>query len=252
MEGLPNLFLAGFQKCATTSLFKSLVEHPEISGPICFTGIGSEALPKEIHFFNLHYGQGTSAYSRYYEGAKEKYLIDGSPNYLCLPRAMARLRDLIDSPTFIVSLRNPIDRVFSAWNHWQQLSPKEQWAIPFPGEGLYENVKAELARLDPESPLDGFVGTGFYATHISRALTLFPRERFFFTFAEWLQDGYQSEIQRLFSFLGLAPKAVAANRLHVRNSDAVIREEKILELLHEVYRADSAKLGDLLGVELPW
>lgn len=252
MERLPNLFLAGFQKSATTSLFQSLVAHPEIAGPSRCTGIGSEIFPKEIHFFNLHFDRGLADYASFYEGVEGKYLIDGSPNYLCSSKSMMRLRDLIDEPTFIVSLRDPIDRIYSAWNHWQQLPPESRWAIPCPSGGLRENVAAEIARLDPDNPLDGFVGTGFYAAHIARALTLFPKERFFFTFSEWLVDGYQSEIQRAFRFLGLSPRVAPVSRAHVRNSAAVARETELVNLLHEVYREDGEKLRDLLGVELPW
>ncbi len=252
MGRLPNLFLAGFQKCATTSLFQSLVLHPDISGPTRATGIGSTIVPKEVQFFNLNFPRALEEYEAYFDGAQSRYLIDGSPNYLCRGDVLAKLHEAIAAPRFIVSLRDPVSRLFSAWNHWQQLPKHERWAILRPGGSLRENIEAELSWLNPLDPVDGLVGTGLYGVHLERALSLFSRDQFHVTTAEWLEDAYHGEIQRIFRFLELPERPVRSFRAHSRRSAEQERDPRLERFLRDFYREDHDRLRNLLAAEIPW
>lgn len=252
MSRIPNLFLAGFQKCATSSLFRSLTAHPEIAGPTRVTGIGSELCPKEVHYFNLKFAEDLSEYASYYNGADTKYLLDGTPNYLCSSKAMERLVSTIENPLFLVSLRNPILRIFSAWNHWLQLSELERWPIPCPTGTLIDNVKAELEVIDMQDPKEGFLSIGLYAIHISRAINLIGRERFHFTFVEWLEVDYQKEMQRMFHFLDLPSYVVPSYREHVRPYEKNIQDEELVLMLRDFYCGEADRLFNLIGIRPHW
>lgn len=249
---LPNVFIAGFQKCATTSIFESIITHPEIAGPSRSTGVGSDAIPKEVHFFNLRFHLGLDWYGGLYENSAEHHLVDGSPIYLCAAETLQRLAETVEEPLFVVSMRDPVARVMSAWNHWTQLGEEERWLIPNPEGSLLENLEAEWKWLDPRNPGDGFLGTGLYAAHLARAFEFFPREYFHFTFLEWLEDAYQSEIQRIFQFLHVPARSAPVLRSHSRERRTGFFDEELLLHLQSFYREDRACLSEILGFDPPW
>src|SRR5918993_1677811 len=80
MRGLPSVLVIGAQKAGTTSLFNYLVQHPQVRAPFV----------KEIHYFDLHYGEGDSWYRgrfplrRSLEGGA--LTLDASPYYLVHPQ----------------------------------------------------------------------------------------------------------------------------------------------------------------------
>ena len=86
IELKPNLFIAGFTKCGTTSMANILSKHTSIYVPE----------EKELHYFDSALldrakGPGDSKIPRIYslkdylkkfEGRKEKYLVDATPAYI--------------------------------------------------------------------------------------------------------------------------------------------------------------------------
>lgn len=115
----PNLFVIGAPKCGTTSLAHWLSEHPQI---YFYIGIGKEKnskvepnywasdlnLPnrfKREEYFNLF---------RSIDGSI-KYVGEASPWYLFSKTAIKNIENNIESPKYIVSIRNPVDMAFSLW-----------------------------------------------------------------------------------------------------------------------------------------
>ena len=117
---LPNFFVVGAARCATTSLHYILNSHPQIF--MC---------PKEPNYFifedgipdidypdkeNLKKISVTSfeRYKQLFQGAQNYIAVgDISPLYLYSPGAARRIKKICGDVKIIIILRNPVDRAFS-------------------------------------------------------------------------------------------------------------------------------------------
>ena len=115
---MPDFIIIGTQKGGTTSLYRYLIDHPNIA-PIYI---------KEPHYFDIHFHKGIGWYRSHFPTAVEKYyarhvekhdLITGeaSPYYLFHPRAPQRVAKTLPKAKLIILLRNPVDRAYSQYQH---------------------------------------------------------------------------------------------------------------------------------------
>jgi hypothetical protein len=109
---LPNLVLAGFPKCGTTSVAETLVRHPDVCG----------AFPhlRTRHFTPLLYDPAavlpsTDDYARHYgRCAGERIRLDDTPVWAYGgARIAAAVRRVLGRPRVLVMLREPADRTRS-------------------------------------------------------------------------------------------------------------------------------------------
>jgi hypothetical protein len=109
---LPNLLVAGVPKAGTGSLFWYLGQHPDI----CPSTV------KEIGYFTpLRRAGGTlagvEAYKQHFSHwAGQRYAMEATPNY-CYggERLRAGIKDTLARPRIVISLRDPVDRLWSAY-----------------------------------------------------------------------------------------------------------------------------------------
>lgn len=261
---VPSFLVIGAQKAGTTWLHEMLGEHPDVFLPS----------PKELHFLDhrRNYDLGIDWYADHFVDApKGAVLGEATPNYLWSSphlqgrwtderfavgwkhsqpeRAAATLgRDL----RLVVFLRDPVARAVSAFNHHLQV----------PG------------RLDPELSFRenatrwGIVHMGFYAAHLERWLTVFPREQVHVRlFEEVLQDPAPA-MDAVFRHVGVEPVAIPEQRLRERvhggtkHRDAsgtywfdedhtqVAMTPDDIDGLREVYAPENERLAELLGNDL--
>lgn len=108
---LPNLFMPGAQKSATTTAAGILASHSDIH-------IGTF---KEPHFFSIdnRFNQGAAFYCPYYKNwNNERYILDGSQCYMPIPLVPERMAKMLGTDLkFIIVLRHPVDRAMSAFAH---------------------------------------------------------------------------------------------------------------------------------------
>lgn len=115
----PAFLIVGAQRCGTTTLYKTLAEHPDVL---------SAGLHKGVHYFDTGYRRGprwyrghfpTNLTARRRERATGIRPITGeaSPYYMFHPLVPERIaRDLPDVK-LIVMLRDPVERAYSAFTH---------------------------------------------------------------------------------------------------------------------------------------
>lgn len=114
----PDFLIVGAQRSGTTSLFKTLVQHPRVARPF---------LRKGIHFFDKRYDRGLDWYRGNFPVALSSRLRrvgnpcpltgESSPYYMFHPLAPGRIgRDLPDVK-LLVLLRDPVERAYSAHSH---------------------------------------------------------------------------------------------------------------------------------------
>jgi hypothetical protein len=116
---LPNLLLAGGQRCGTTSMYRALAQHPAVHKPL---------LHKGVHYFDTAYDQGEAWYRGHFptratvarlrrrEGV-EPVVFESSPYYGFHPLAGARIAADIPGVRLLVLIRDPVERAYSAHAH---------------------------------------------------------------------------------------------------------------------------------------
>ncbi|EAQ96643.1 sulfotransferase family protein [Congregibacter litoralis] len=98
-----DFIIIGAQKCATTTLFELLRQHPEVSMP----------LEKEVPFFHQRECDAAawSAFAdQYYPEGENKTWGKASPQYMADEAIPARIAALMPGTRLIAVLRDPIDR----------------------------------------------------------------------------------------------------------------------------------------------
>lgn len=172
---LPTFLIIGAMRSGTTSLARSLGEHPDV-----FMTPG-----KEIHFFDRRYERGTPWYRERFRGAAtEKAIGEATQTYMFDRHSIPRIADLIPTAKLIAILRNPIDRAYSHYWHNRE---RGREALSFP-----EAIGAEADRLASGDPVSmarySYVARGRYLEQLVRVTEYFPREALHVVMFEELRD----------------------------------------------------------------
>ena len=123
---LPSFIIGGAQKAATGSLAKWLEGHPYLR-----RGIGSNGHPGEVHYFDSFRNNASltdlertwRSYAERFPALSENEVKKGvltyekSPSYLRFHQAPRLLSALLPSCAWIIILRDPVDRAYSAFAH---------------------------------------------------------------------------------------------------------------------------------------
>lgn len=173
---LPDFLAIGALKAGTTYLDSLLRSHPELCLPTTV---------KEVEFFSKYYDRGPPWYGRLFAGCGSRLAGEVSPQYLADPVCAGRINELIPQVRLLVSLRDPVQRAYSQYKHWAQVTAYE---------GDFDDF------LD-EHP--GAVVEGRYFELLSRYLELFPMERIHIIVFEDLVSAPVQVIQGVFRFLGV-------------------------------------------------
>ena len=120
-NSLPNFFILGAQKSATSTVHEWLLQHKEISLPII----------KETHFFSdiEKYQKGLNWYLNKFD-KRNNFKGEIDPSYLYVEQSILRIKEVYkDFPLkFIILLRKPIERAFS---HYLMSKYKGYEDLPF-------------------------------------------------------------------------------------------------------------------------
>lgn len=187
---LPQFIITGGQKCATTYLSSVLRQHPDIFCP-----------RQEIPFFQKP-DYNPNLIEEYFNNInKEKNIIFGikRPNYLGDKGVEKRIARHIPDVKLIVILRNPINRLKSAYFHYMKTGFLPLVALNKGVELLLDN---KFAKNYPRSK--ELVEYGFYSKHIQRYLKHFPRENLKILLFEDLTSDPKKTISGVFKFLGVS------------------------------------------------
>lgn len=116
---LPNFFIVGAPKSATTAVYEYLRQHPEIFMPrvkeLHFFGTDLQFLPPARNFSSVPRSDEDLAFylSFFAEAHDAKAIGEASVWYLYSRRAAQEIKDLVESAKIIIMLRNPVDLLYS-------------------------------------------------------------------------------------------------------------------------------------------
>lgn len=115
-DAITPFFIAGFEKCGSTSLHFALEQHPDIF----------MSKVKEPKYFEAEYHLGMNYYREQYwdelqfpiRAAGESRIHNSVIEYV-----PDRIKESLPNSKIIFLLRDPIERAYSGWRHWQRMRP---------------------------------------------------------------------------------------------------------------------------------
>lgn len=241
---LPAFAVIGAQKAGTTSLFRYLAHHQDVTAPRL----------KEIHFFDLHYAKGMRWYAAHFPVRRGAFTGEASPYYLFHPRVPERMARHLPDIKLIALLRNPVDRAWSHYNYEVQYGT-ERLGFREALERERRVIEQETARLLRNDRYvshvhqhASYLSRGLYAEQLRRWLERFPRDQILVLKAEEFFDDTRSQFGRVLEFLDLP--AVPGGGFSAHNPGRypgggdLNREE-----LREFFRPHNAILSELLRAD---
>ena len=204
---LPNTFLIGAQKAATTSLYYWLSQHPEICAPLSV---------KDYAFFTRdeYYNLGMSHINSYFKEGyhDQKIVLQGSVHYIFFENAIKRIYDQQPKAKFILALRHPIDRAISAYRYAKKFNYESE-TFERAIELEQKRLQSSDVRIQSECT---YLHHGLYYKQISTFLKYFDQKQLHVCFYEDIKSNPDSVIKEIFDFLNVdssfSPELKAMNR----------------------------------------
>ncbi len=158
---LPTFLYIGPDKSGSTWIHELLVRHPQVYVPNT----------KDMWFFDRYYDRGLDWYRGFFSAARPDQLAIGelSHNYLFSCEAATRIREELPDVKLVVSLRDPVERLFS---HYLFM------------------IRSGRTKASLEEALDAFpelIDHSSYGRHLQRYLSMFPREQLLVLWFDELQ-----------------------------------------------------------------
>jgi hypothetical protein len=238
-----NFVIGGTQKGGTSALDAFLRKHPQICMP---------ADLKEVHFFDREelFRTNKPDYKKYHAHFRcqpeHRVIGEASPIYMYWNAAPQRIQNYNAAMKWIVLLRNPADRAYSAWN-----MERNRGADSLPFE---QAIEQEPERCREAAPLQhrifSYLDRGYYASQVHRLFDLFGRDHCLVLLNEDLQREHDKTLSRIFAFLDV-DQTVRPDRERVFEQSYVAPMDPALRSrLVNTFRSDIKELERLLERDL--
>ena len=255
----PGFLIIGGQRCGTTSMYRTLAQHPNVLKAVKHKG---------IHYFDTDYDRGMGWYRAHFPlertaDAVERrtgtrpLTFESSPYYMFHPLAAERIDRDLPGVKVIVLLRDPVERAYSAHAHELARGFEDQdfeTALALEDERLAG--EAEKLVTDPGSHSHshqhhGYLQRGRYVEHLERLEGVFGRDRMhvvdshrFFTDPEPVHDA-------VLEFLGLPHTGYPAFEQH-NARPRVPMDEALRDRLEAYFEPYDERLVAWLGHPVTW
>lgn len=181
---LPAFLIVGAQRCGTTSMYRTLSQHPAVVKAV---------LHKGVHYFDLNYGHPLGWYRAHFPltaraaqaipASQTAVTFESSPYYLFHPLAAGRIAADLPAVKLLVLVRDPVERAYSAWAHERargfETEPFER-ALELEASrlaGEAERIAAEPGYLSFSHQHHAYSARGQYVEQLERLESLVGRER---------------------------------------------------------------------------
>jgi hypothetical protein len=234
-----NFVIGGTQKGGTSALDSFLRKHPEI----CMA-----TTRKELHFFDRE--EENRDYEKYHANFKPKpqhrAIGEASPIYMYWETAPYRIWKYNPKMKWILALRNPVKRAFSAWN-METKRGKEKLSF---GEAMEKQAERCREALPLQHRVYSYVDRGFYAHQVRRLFNIFGRDNVLVLLSEELRKDHAKTLHRVFEFLGVDSSFVPpeATIFEQEYSDKI--DNQLRSRLIDIFQFDIKELEKLIGRDL--
>lgn len=204
----PNYIYGGPPKAGSSWIYDLLGAHPDVFVPE----------GKYVQFYTDFYDRGLDWYEKLYDGAtpNQTARCDLTTDYLFVPEAAERLAQHIPDARIFFSLRNPIERDWSAYQHLLRVGQ---------ATGPLEQEIDAAHRLLSECSA--------YADAIQRSWDLFGKENTLILWFEDIRSDPQTAADQLHDFLGVSRRAIAQDDGSAKNVARAARNPRLNGLLKQ-------------------
>lgn len=264
----PDFLIIGTKRGGTTSLWYALAGHPDVL-PL-FPRLQEL---KSAHYFDLHYDRPRAWYRSFFatERARRSHeqrtgqravTGEASPYYMFHPLAAERIQADLPHVKLIVSLRDPVERL---WSHY-----RERLASGTEVLDLADALDAEPGRLAGEEErirsaapryysfhhdLSSYLARGRYLEHLRPFLDRFGPIQLLVLRAEDYYDNPLGELDKVSSLLGIRPftqSETAEAPQHYNRLPRAQLDPQLRARLIDYYRPHVAELEARLDRRMAW
>lgn len=238
---LPNLLVAGVPKAGTGALFAYLTQHPDICA----------ADQKEVGFFNYynpsrHQGPPPTVQTyreHFVRCGQQRYAMEATPTYSYGGKPVIEaVRTILGRPRIIITLRNPVDRLWSAYTFQRTLGNITQLRSFSDYLDACEQRLAAGTELVPRDHLHG-LRIGYYADYIGDWLEAFGDD-LRVLFADDMRRDTGKVLAGLFDWLDIDASVTSGMDLLPRNTTKHARSPRVAKLVFSAKRS-ADQLGRL-------
>lgn len=262
----PSFIIIGVQKGGTSSLYHYLAQHPQIIPP----------KEKELHYFDTKEPTPSAPYLQMFPKSyfTRKISYDATPNYIYYPGTAKKIYDFDPNMKFIVVLRDPVKRAFSAWNMHKQMvkDPLRKEAARKIQENdpliktyhyFYSNefpdfskwVDFELSIEFPQGIIEpSIIKRGYYLKQIQEYLNYFPLKLFHFIDFDAFKSQTMKSLDNINDFLKIShldKESLDITPKNKRTYTEKIPKEVYVKLI-EHFKIQNKGLEELTGLKLDW
>ena len=236
-----NFVIGGTQKGGTSALDSFLRQHPQICLPE----------KKELHFFDREENFAKSPnykkyHANFHPGANHRVIGEATPIYMYWNPAPSRIWNYNPKMKWILVLRNPVERAFSAWNMETKRGAEHV--------SFREAVEKEAERCREALPLQhrvfSYLDRGFYTHQVRRLFDMFGREKCLVLLNEDLRADHTNTLRSVFNFLGVDDSFVPPEASVFEQDYDEGVEATLSSRLKEMFHFDIKELELLLGRDL--
>lgn len=259
---VPDFVIIGCQRGGTSSLYRYLGLHPDISA----------SLRKETEYLTAKFPEGEAWYRAHFPLAlrhrlaaafgKRRLTFEATPDYLVDPRAPARSRALLPDARIVVMLREPGERALSQYHHNVRLGLETETferAIELEGS----RIAADLAEMveDPSTSATEFrrysyLTRGDYAEQLQRWFDLYPRDRFLIVESEEFFSDPDRVLGKVLDFVGARRWSPPEFRNYSYMERGAAGHEEVpvalRGVLDERFNQSNKNLRELIETDLEW
>jgi hypothetical protein len=226
---LPNTILAGTNKSGTTSLFRYLSDHPEVSA----------SKIKEVRFFSTHNGElspkDLEIYHSYFpSNTTKKITLEASPCYLAKGEgAAANIFKHVPDVKLIFVLRDPVGRLFSAYRRRKERQDKLLAGV---GASDYVNLLLDPEKVDHvddkrKAIFQSELRSVCYGELLKPYFEIFGPERIHIGFFDDLSAETHQFMCDVASYLGIDPAFYNDYTFNIENKTLTYRSKTLQKLV---------------------
>lgn len=262
----PDFLIIGTKRGGTTSLWNAMLDHPDVL-PIF---PGAQEL-KSAHYFDIDYAKGPRWYGSHFptrrqrrrhaeQTGRDAVAGEASPYYLFHPLAAQRISEDLPDVKLIVSLRDPVERV---WSHYSERRAGRTETLGFEDALAAEpgRLAGEAERIIAQAPdyysfhhdLSSYLARGRYLEQLQPFLDRFGPDRLLILRAEDYYSDEAGELQTVADFIGMQPfpsRAPKPNHYNKLPREPMAPQTR--DMLIDYYQPHVTELEQALGRDFQW
>jgi hypothetical protein len=256
---LPAFLIVGAQRSGTTSMYRTLSQHPAVLKAV---------LHKGVHYFDLNYHRGPNWYRAHFplEIAARRLqrslgvapqTFESSPYYMVHPLAPARIAADLPGVKLLVLLRDPVERAYSGHAHELargfETEPFER-ALAMESDRLQgqgERLAADPNATSHEHQHNAYLVRGQYIDYLEDLAGLFGRDRLHVVDSQAFFQRPESAYADVLTFLGLPAMGTPTFERHNARPRSPL-PDALRRRLEQHFQPYDERLARWLGAPPSW